>query len=130
MINVRPVFASISRKWMAVNFSQTQRHLRLFRYFVRKSIYFIIICNFHYSLFRRDPKPFDYDVIQETGLVSPAREVPSHIVKPPYGIDKEPSLSPKIPEIKNTDQISHMRRSCALARKVLNFAKSLVKVVF
>jgi methionyl aminopeptidase len=67
-----------------------------------------------------------HDVVR-TGHVSSELPIPSHIKQPPYVIKKRyPTLSEI--EIKNERQIERMRRSCLMARKVLDTAASQLRV--
>ena len=69
----------------------------------------------------------NYEVIESTGQVSPTRSVPESITKPPYVLGLS-SITPSYPEIKSEKQIDLMRKSCAIARDVLNYSKGLVQV--
>jgi methionyl aminopeptidase len=66
------------------------------------------------------------------GNVSPIRAIPSHIPRPSYVTNPDLPLTdrygdmPKIPLI-TSDSLPKMRKSCQIARKVLNLAGSLVR---
>lgn len=64
------------------------------------------------------------------GKVSPPLEVPSHIDRPPYVLTKQfQQMDLKKPiEIKSPKVIDSMRRTCRIGRKVMEFAKTCVKV--
>lgn len=69
------------------------------------------------------------------GVVSPFLEVPSRIQKPPYYFRRNSSTMPLIQESNNIPILSEeeqnkMRESCKIASSVLEFACSLVKVLF
>ncbi len=70
-----------------------------------------------------------YQVIQAPGKVFAPRNVPEHINRPPYYKTDIPPPGPSVPEIKSSEQIEKMRKSCALARRVLNYSKSILKVL-
>lgn len=75
-------------------------------------------------------RPFKHVVVP--GKVTPRRPVPEHILRPPYadtpgGVVKSPAFEGPF-EIKNAASIQGMREACALARKILDFAGTLVKV--
>jgi hypothetical protein len=70
-----------------------------------------------------------YQVIQSPGKVSAPINVPEHINRPPYYKNDILPPAPSVPEIKSSEQIEKMRKSCALARRVLNYSKSIVKVL-
>ncbi|KAH9637701.1 hypothetical protein HF086_009369 [Spodoptera exigua] len=50
---------------------------------------------------------------------TPSRIVPEHIVRPDYISLTEKSVAPKVPEIKNVEQIEGIQRSCKLAASIL-----------
>ena len=70
-----------------------------------------------------------YKVIQAPGKVLAPRNVPEHINRPPYCKNDILPPAPSVPEIKSSEQIEKMRKSCALARRVLNYSKSILKVL-
>ena len=67
--------------------------------------------------------------IVKPGKVSPCRNVPTHIKRPPYaGWLKRMPKKTKAVEIKTDDQILAMRESCAVARDILQFAGEKARV--
>uniref|UniRef100_A0A1B6F8M9 Methionine aminopeptidase n=1 Tax=Cuerna arida TaxID=1464854 RepID=A0A1B6F8M9_9HEMI len=60
--------------------------------------------------------------------VSPMRQVGKDIPTPSYYKTRIPSPSPSTPEIKTQEQIEGMRRSCKLAREVLDSLHNIIKV--
>jgi hypothetical protein len=77
----------------------------------------------HFGICRK--KFGKYSIVQP-GNVSPMRLIPDHIPKPNYYKTGAPILGPKVPEIKNEEQIRKMRDSCKLAAFILDLAgKSL-----
>jgi hypothetical protein len=75
-------------------------------------------------------RPFKHVVVP--GRISPVRPVPDHIKKPEYATiagGRVKAVAVEGPfEIKGAKSIEAMRASCALARKILDFAGTLVKV--
>lgn len=57
-----------------------------------------------------------------------SRLVPSVIEKPDYVTGKQKVQVPKLPEIKNVNQIYGMKRSCKLAATILQKVEKLIKV--
>eukprot|EP00667_Euglena_gracilis_P002958 EG_transcript_2967 len=61
----------------------------------------------------------------------PLREVPAHIPRPSYAADGQPKERPSMffrqIEVKNAAEIEQMRKSCRLAREVLDIAVRAVK---
>jgi len=67
--------------------------------------------------------------IVEIGKVSPERDVPDHIPKPGYFYEfMEPGNTLGIPEVKNKEQIKHMRESCKLSANILKSCEKIVNV--
>lgn len=65
----------------------------------------------------------------EIGNVSAERQVPDHIVKPSYYYQaKNPGYTLGEPEIKNHEQIQHMRDSGKLAAKILKSCGDIIKI--
>lgn len=62
------------------------------------------------------------------GIVSPCREVPKDIQRPPYVKSKVPAGLVSGPEVHDEKGIECMRASGRLAAQVLQYAGSLVKV--
>uniref|UniRef100_A0A1B6JIC2 Peptidase M24 domain-containing protein n=1 Tax=Homalodisca liturata TaxID=320908 RepID=A0A1B6JIC2_9HEMI len=60
--------------------------------------------------------------------VSPMRKVGKEVPTPSYYKTRIPSPSPSVPEIKTQEQIDGMRRSCKLAREVLDSLDTIIKV--
>ena len=64
------------------------------------------------------------------GKLSPHRPVPKHILKPPYiGSKKAPGIASG-PEVHDEKGIEYMRASGRLAAQVLQYAGTLVRVIF
>lgn len=62
------------------------------------------------------------------GKVSPRREVPAHIARPPYAANGGMShLKPFIPILDKAQQ-QKLRTACAVARDILAFSEPLVQV--
>ena len=61
------------------------------------------------------------------GAVSPMRAVPSSIKYPEYALNGNPRSSPKAIITYDSGQLSYIRKSARLARKMLEFALSLAK---
>lgn len=86
--------------------------------------------------FLRSKSP--YRIRHGPGVISPIREVPDHIPKPEYTKDGWVSSAPKTFEtalmapivILSPEEINLMRDSCKLAREILDYAGSLVRVRF
>ncbi|XP_053614443.1 methionine aminopeptidase 1D, mitochondrial isoform X2 [Plodia interpunctella] len=86
----------------------------------------------------RIPKPFNPrlqgQLIKRFGVyekvvpvqTTPSRIVPDHIEKPYYVTGQEFTV-PKVPEIKDVNQIRGMKRSCKLASNILGQVQHLVK---
>lgn len=72
----------------------------------------------------------NYDVLDNTGEVSQAQPVPSHIACPVYFETGEPAEGPSGPELKAEWQVDSMRESCRLARLVMNTVAENIKVRF
>ncbi|XP_030377343.1 methionine aminopeptidase 1D, mitochondrial [Scaptodrosophila lebanonensis] len=72
----------------------------------------------------------EWQKIFEAGKVSPEREVPDNIEKPPYyyQINSVPGNTLGSTEIKNAQQIQFMRGSGKLAAQILRYCGELVKV--
>lgn len=68
-----------------------------------------------------------YDVLDNTGEVSQAQPVPSHIACPVYFETGEPAEGPSGPELKAEWQVDSMRESCRLARLVMNTVAENIK---
>lgn len=72
------------------------------------------------------------NILRKAGIVSPTRSVPQHIVRPNYVL--YPDLKKSEEEeytnfaIHDSEGIKKMRKSCRLAKKVLTYCGSLVKV--
>ena len=64
------------------------------------------------------------------GKLSPRRPVPDHIPKPPYVASKKAPGIASGPEVHDEKGIECMRASGKLAAQVLQYAGTLVKVVF
>lgn len=60
--------------------------------------------------------------------VSPQSHVPAHIERPPYARTGHVGPASSVVEIKNVQQVEAMRRSCRVARNVLNIVREKVKV--
>lgn len=75
-------------------------------------------------------RPFKHVVVP--GIISPRRPIPSHIACPSYA-NTDGRIKPHAFEgpfeIKSAASIQGMREACALARKILDFAGTLVKVL-
>ncbi|XP_063985690.1 methionine aminopeptidase 1D, mitochondrial [Diachasmimorpha longicaudata] len=67
-----------------------------------------------------------YELI-EPWYLSPIKEIPSSIPKPCYYKPFSQEIPPPSIEIKNDDQIESMRRSCKLAKTVLNYTNKIIK---
>jgi len=67
-------------------------------------------------------------VISKNGNISPSLPVPEHILKPKYAVTGVGKFYSKIQICKTEEEKEAMRNACKLARKTLNFAKSLVQV--
>lgn len=76
---------------------------------------------------RRELSNPSYSVVRP-GMVSPARSVPDHIVKPPYVDSGIVPPSPTEPEIKTQVQIDATWNACKLARHVLDVVEKSIKV--
>jgi methionyl aminopeptidase len=62
-------------------------------------------------------------------MLSPERNVPETVVKPPYYFEmNRPSSHSGKPEIKTIEQINKMRESCKLAANVLKKCDQIVAV--
>jgi hypothetical protein len=75
-------------------------------------------------------RPFKHVVVP--GKISPRLPVPDNILKPAYATGDgriKPHAYEGPFEIKSAKSIQGMRESCALARKILDFAGTLVKVI-
>uniref|UniRef100_A0A6V1URZ5 Methionine aminopeptidase n=1 Tax=Heterosigma akashiwo TaxID=2829 RepID=A0A6V1URZ5_HETAK len=77
-------------------------------------------------------KGFKYTGTTVPGVISPKREVPDHIMKPPYADDGDPKsdrggLFPWDIEVKTAEDIEAMRISGRIAREVLDIAGKAVK---
>ncbi|KAJ0182419.1 hypothetical protein K1T71_001788 [Dendrolimus kikuchii] len=59
--------------------------------------------------------------------MTPSRKVPDNIARPNYVLNKENYRIPIVPEIKDTEQIEGMRRSCQLASSILAQVAKFVK---
>lgn len=68
-----------------------------------------------------------YDVLDDTGEVSQAQLVPSHIACPVYFETGEPAEGPSGPELKAAWQVDSMKESCRLARLVMNTVAENIK---
>lgn len=68
-----------------------------------------------------------YDVLDDTGEVSQAQLVPSHIACPVYFETGEPAEGPSGPELKAAWQVNSMKESCRLARLVMNTVAENIK---
>lgn len=69
------------------------------------------------------------DILTCAGKISPERSVPDHILKPDYYYELNDLSSHDGPgEIKTPEQISGMRRACALAATILSSAGKLVQI--
>ncbi|XP_067003662.1 methionine aminopeptidase 1D, mitochondrial [Anabrus simplex] len=68
-----------------------------------------------------------YSIVQP-GLIKKEPSFPQHITVPSYYTTTLPDPSPAEPEIKTSEQINKMRRSCILARQILECVKSYVQV--
>lgn len=64
------------------------------------------------------------------GKLSPRRPVPDHILKPPYVASKKPPGIASGPEVHDEVGIECMRAAGKLAAQVLQYAGTLVKVIF
>jgi methionyl aminopeptidase len=73
-----------------------------------------------------------YEKVLPGNMSEEKRVIPSHIVKPDYWESGYPTLQlgARMIEIKQPDAIDKMRNACALARKVLNAAAKLAKVIY
>ncbi|KAH8402544.1 hypothetical protein KR222_008597, partial [Zaprionus bogoriensis] len=70
----------------------------------------------------------EWEVIKSAGQVSPERPVPEHIQKPAYYFKHlEPGHTLGTPEIKNAEQLRHMRSSGKLAALILRECGKLAK---
>ena len=76
-------------------------------------------------------RPFKHVVVP--GAISPRRPIPPHIPCPAYANTEDGRVKPHAFEgpfeIKGATSIQGMREACALARKILDFAGTLVKVL-
>ena len=76
-------------------------------------------------------RPFKHVVVP--GAISPRRPIPPHIPCPTYANTEDGRVKPHAFEgpfeIKGAASIQGMREACALARKILDFAGTLVKVL-
>ncbi|XP_070208125.1 methionine aminopeptidase 1D, mitochondrial-like isoform X2 [Littorina saxatilis] len=66
--------------------------------------------------------------IVSPGHVSPLRKVPESIPKPLYALNGSDDVVPREAEVKSAVQIAGMRRACALAASLLQFAGSYLQV--
>lgn len=71
------------------------------------------------SLRRREPI--------KKGYVSPMLTVPSTTICPEFAKTGKPGTSPTVPKLYTADEIPKLRKAAKLARKMLEFANSLVK---
>ena len=62
------------------------------------------------------------------GETTAGRQVPSHIVAPPYSQSMQPTAPPKEAEIQDNNTIQTIRQSCQLARYILDTVASSLKV--
>lgn len=62
----------------------------------------------------------------QKGVVSDRLSVPSHIVCPEYSLTGRPHQSPRSVALYSEDDIPRLRKAARLARKMLEFANSLV----
>jgi len=80
------------------------------------------------SLLSRVLKPGSCRLRRDFSLVYPATVspqldpalIPGHIVGPPYYKSGDPGAGPSSPEIKDKDSVQAMRRSCRLAKQILD----------
>lgn len=77
---------------------------------------------------RVDRKSATYDIITQTGNVSPMQYVPDSVPKPEYARSGIVMGVPKEMEKKTPEQISRMKDSCRLARNVLHEVSKHVRV--
>lgn len=64
-------------------------------------------------------------------IVSEKLYVPRYIPSPPYvRKTSQRDVAPKLPDIKSSEEIDKMRKSCALARKILDELARNLKVIF
>lgn len=59
---------------------------------------------------------------------TPSRVVPEHIERPDYILPNPILAIPQHPEIKDSNQLSGMRRSCKLASNILTNVGTFIKV--
>jgi methionyl aminopeptidase len=69
-----------------------------------------------------------HSVITKPGIVvSPRRQVPEHVMKPKYAQTGRSKFFSKTQIHTTEEEVQSMRKSCALARRTLNYAKTLVQ---
>ncbi|XP_059471083.1 methionine aminopeptidase 1D, mitochondrial [Neocloeon triangulifer] len=76
----------------------------------------------------RTPKDFGKYSIVAPGSVSAKRSVPDHILKPPYAESMQPPPPPKEIQLHDDDSIARADVACKLARRVLNWIGTKLKV--
>lgn len=70
----------------------------------------------------------NYSVLNELGEVCEPHHVPAHIKCPPYAASGQPPHGPHGPEVKAEWQVDAMRKSCHIARSILNAVGENIQV--
>lgn len=68
------------------------------------------------------------DKVKSMSAGASLKNVPLHIMQPPYAINGIVPPSPLRADIKSESEIQRMREACQVARQVLNTARDFVKV--